>query len=64
MENSQAIVHCAQTTVQGVGDTLSVTWAIEFKPTYTGAKRLGLKCKDRQKARAKAEWKATWTVAP
>jgi hypothetical protein len=62
MENSQAIVSCSLTTVQGSGDTLSVKWAIEFKAGYEGAKKTGLKCKDRQKARAKAKWKGTWTV--
>jgi predicted nucleotidyltransferase len=62
LENAQAIVHCSLTTVQGSGDTLSVTWAIEFKPGYTGTKKLGLKATDMQKARAKAAWKGTWTV--
>jgi hypothetical protein len=62
MENSQARVHCNLTTVQGDGDTLSVMWAIEFKPAYAGDKKTGLKCKDRQKARAKAKWKGTWTI--
>jgi uncharacterized repeat protein (TIGR01451 family) len=62
LENSQALVHCDPTTVLGAGDTLSVTWAIEFKPGYTGAKKTGLKCKDRSKAKAKGKWKGTWTV--
>jgi sugar lactone lactonase YvrE len=62
LENSQAIVHCSQTTAEGSGDTLSVTWAIEFKPGYSGAKKTGLKCKDIHKARAKGKWKGTWTV--
>jgi hypothetical protein len=62
MENSQAIVHCDLTAVQGSGDTLGVTWAIEFKSGYTGDKKTGLKCKDVQKARAKAKWKGTWEV--
>jgi predicted phosphodiesterase len=60
--NSQAIVHCNQTTVQGSGDTLSVTWAIQFEPTFAGTKRLGLKCKDVAKAKAKGEWKGSWTI--
>jgi hypothetical protein len=59
MENGQAIVDCSLTTKHGDGDALSVTWAIEFKPGYTGAKKLGLKCKDRSKARAKGKWKGT-----
>jgi len=62
MENSQAIVHCDLTAVQGSADTLAVTWAIEFKSGYTGDKKTGLKCKDVQKARAKAKWKGTWTI--
>jgi uncharacterized repeat protein (TIGR01451 family) len=62
IENSQAIVYCNLTTVEGAGNTLRVTWAIEFKPGYTGAKKTGLKCKDRSKARAKAKWKGTWTI--
>jgi uncharacterized repeat protein (TIGR01451 family) len=62
MENSQAIVYCNQTTAGGSGDALAVTWAIEFKPGYTGDKKTGLKCKDASKARAKAAWKGTWTI--
>jgi hypothetical protein len=62
IENSQAIVHCDLTTVEGSGDSLSVTWAIEFKAGYSGTKKLGLKCKDRSKAKAKGKWKGTWTI--
>jgi hypothetical protein len=61
--NSQAILDCSQTTVQGLGDTLSVTWALEFRPGFEGSKKLGLKCKDRDKAKAKGKWKGTWTIA-
>jgi hypothetical protein len=60
--NGQAVLHCSQTAVQGAGDTLSVTWAIEFKPGFEGTKKLGLKCKDRDKAKAKGKWKGTWTI--
>jgi predicted nucleotidyltransferase len=60
--NSQATLHCMQTTVQSGGDTLGVRWAIEFKPGFEGAKKLGLKCKDRDKAKAKGRWKGTWTI--
>jgi uncharacterized repeat protein (TIGR01451 family) len=62
LENSQAIVDCNLTTAEGSGDTLTVKWAIEFKPGYTGTKKLGLKCKDRSKAKAKGKWKGTWTI--
>jgi outer membrane protein assembly factor BamB len=62
LENSQAIVHCDSTTVHGAGDTLTVTWAIESKPGYTGTKKLGLRCKDRSKAKATGAWVGTWTI--
>jgi hypothetical protein len=39
-----------------------VKWAIEFKAGYAGDKKTGLKCKDRQKARAKAKWKGAWVI--
>jgi hypothetical protein len=64
LENSQATVDCELTTTGGSGDTLSVTWAIEFKPGYTGPKKTGLMCKDIHKARAKGAWKGTWTITP
>jgi uncharacterized repeat protein (TIGR01451 family) len=62
MENGQAILHCDLTAAEGSGDTLSVQWAIEFKPEYTGTKKLGLKAKDVHKAKAKGRWKGTWTI--
>jgi hypothetical protein len=64
MENSQALVYCSMTSAYSSAETLYVNWAIEFKPGYTGAKKTGLKCKDRDKARAKGKWKGTWTIAP
>jgi hypothetical protein len=60
--NSQAMLDCGQTAVRGVGDTLGVRWAIEFKAGYSGVKKLGLKAKDMDKARAKGAWKGTWTI--
>lgn len=62
LENDQVGVYCSLTRKRAVGDTLGVRWGIEFKPGYTGAKKTGLKCRDLQKARAKAEWKGTWTI--
>jgi uncharacterized repeat protein (TIGR01451 family) len=64
MQNGRAIVHCSLTTAQGAGDTLTMTWAIQFKPGFEGTKKLGLKCKDRSKAKAKGKWKGTWTITP
>jgi hypothetical protein len=62
--NGQAILDCAQTAVQRAGDTLGVRWAIEFRAGFEGSKRLGLKCKDRDKAKAKGKWKGSWTITP
>ena len=60
--NSQAVLDCGQTAVQGAGDTLGVRWAIVFKPGFEGTEKLGLKCKDLDKARARAAWEGTWTI--
>jgi hypothetical protein len=62
LENTQAQVDCEQTTVQPSGSTIEVRWAISFKPTFTGAKKTGLKCRDAGGARAKGQWKGAWTV--
>jgi hypothetical protein len=62
--NSQATVYCSATTASGLADTLTVRWAIEFNPVYTGAKKTGLKCKDAHKAKAKGAWKGTWNIRP
>jgi hypothetical protein len=62
LENSQAMVQCNLTTVGGSGDTLSVTWAIEFRPGFIGSKKLGLKCRDVAKVKAKGKWKGNWTI--
>jgi hypothetical protein len=64
LENNQAIVDCSLTTASGFHDGLRVEWAIQFKPAYTGDKKLGLKCKDRHKAKAKGKWKGNWTITP
>jgi immune inhibitor A len=64
LENSQAKVHCSLTSAYGSGETLYVNWAIEFKPGYTGAKKLGLTCKDRGNAKAAGKWMGTWTITP
>jgi hypothetical protein len=62
LENGQARVDCSLTTVHAAGDTIRVEWAICFKPTFTGTKKLGSKCKDIHLARAKGEWMGTWTT--
>jgi hypothetical protein len=64
LDNSQARVYCLYTHAHRLGNRLEVTWAIRFKAGFEGAKKLGLKAKDRYKARAKGKWKGTWTVRP
>jgi hypothetical protein len=62
MENGQAYVKCNLSAAQGSENTVTVKWAIKFKPGYTGTKKTGLKCKDTEGARSKGEWKGTWTL--
>jgi hypothetical protein len=62
IENRQAKVYCALTRDEGSGGTLSVRWAIKFKPDFRGVKKTGLKCTDIQSARAKGAWMGTWNI--
>jgi hypothetical protein len=62
LENSQALVDCSQTSVQGSGDSVEVQWAISFKGTFAGAKKTGLKCRDVHGAAATGQWRGTWTI--
>jgi hypothetical protein len=62
LENDQAKVDCSLASWYGSGDTLEMTWAVEFKKAFNGFKKTGLKCKDVHKARAKAKWKGDWTI--
>jgi hypothetical protein len=62
LENGQATVSCLHSSTFGMGQMLSVYWAIEFKRAFTGEKRLGIKCKDMHGAKAKAEWKGVVTI--
>jgi hypothetical protein len=63
IENSQAALWCYYSTMTYSGtDTMNVSWVLLFKSGYTGAKKTGIKCKDRHKAKAKGAWKGTWTI--
>ena len=63
LENSQARVSCAQTSVHGYGDTIEVRWAIAFKSDFEGAKNTYLMCQDVHGAACEWEQKGTWTIA-
>jgi hypothetical protein len=62
IENSRAIVRPASMSTAGGGDELSVTWFIQFKPTFLGAKKLGMKALDAWGAKAPGQWKGTWLI--
>jgi hypothetical protein len=62
IENSQAKLYCLLTRDEGSRDTLTVRWAIKFKPDFRGAKKTGLKCTDIHDAKAQGEWKGTWNI--
>jgi hypothetical protein len=61
-ENSQAILVGELCEVGYRGNLLSVTWAIEFKGTFCGGKKLGMKAKDMSGAKAKGAWKGTFII--
>jgi hypothetical protein len=60
--NSQAMLICPATEVTTTGPEVQVKWSISFTTAFTGDKKTGLKCKDINKAKAKGQWKGTWTV--
>jgi hypothetical protein len=61
-ENNQAILVGELCETGYRGNMLSVTWAIEFKGTFCGPKKLGLKAKDMSGAKAKGAWKGTFII--
>jgi hypothetical protein len=64
--NSQGTINCANMTVTGSGNTLTVNWNITPKNTFTGTKKVWLMMKDNSDAPAgpqnEASW--TWTINP
>jgi hypothetical protein len=62
MANAQAIVHCGDTTVVKSGNQIEVTWAVEFKPGFEGAKKLFLRAYDTSGLGIGFKNRGTWTV--
>ena len=62
IENSYAKLYCAQTTVSGLGTTLTVIWNATFKSTFTGAKNTHLDVKDDSNGSCNWTKKGTWTI--
>ena len=62
ISNSYAKLNCAQTTVSGVANTLSVKWAVSFKSTFLGTKNVYLYCRDFASAYQNWMQKGTWVL--
>jgi hypothetical protein len=62
VQNSQAKVYCNLTTVTRSGNTITVRWAVEFKPAFRGRTKMYLKARDLGGLTSALEKKGTWTV--
>jgi hypothetical protein len=62
VQNSQAKVYCNLTTVSRSGNTITVRWAVEFKPAFRGNTKVYLKARDVAGLTSPLEQKGTWTV--
>lgn len=62
VENSYAKLDCSKTTVSGKDKTLTVKWAVMFKPTFRGVKNTYLYAKDDMNIIANWVKKGTWEV--
>lgn len=62
IETSYVKLDCSQTTVQGQGSTLTITWRIIFKPAFLGAKNAYLNVTDDSNSSSGLIQKGTWTI--
>jgi hypothetical protein len=62
IENSYAKLDCTKSTISGSGTTLTVKWAITFKPAFGGQKNTYLYVKDDANAAAGWTQKGTYTI--
>jgi hypothetical protein len=62
IENSYTKLHCAQTSISGSGNTLTVSWSITFKSTFLGVKNAYLYVKDNSGLYDGFKQKGTWTI--
>jgi hypothetical protein len=62
IQNSQVKVHCKLTTVGRTVNTITVRWALEFKPAFRGKTKMYLKARDLGGLTSPLEKKGTWTV--
>jgi hypothetical protein len=62
IQNSQGILHCAQTTVTKSGNAITVNWSVSGKPGFVGAKPLALRVVDNTGLSDGLENFGTWTI--
>jgi hypothetical protein len=62
IQNNQARVHCALTTVTREGDTITVRWAVEFKPAFRGGTKMFLKARDWGGLTTRLQKRGNWRV--
>jgi hypothetical protein len=62
VQNSQFKAYCNLTTVARTGTTITVRWAVEFKPAFRGRTKMYLKARDVGGLTSPLEKKGTWTV--
>jgi hypothetical protein len=62
VQNSQAKVHCNLTTVTRSGNTITVRWAMEFKPAFSGRAAIYLKARDMAGLTSPLQIKGTWRI--
>jgi len=62
IENSYCKIDCSATTVSGNADKLVISWAITFKPAYTGIKKAYLYVKDDSNAYVGWSQMGTWEL--
>ena len=63
IENSYGLLDCSKTSVTGSGVTLTIKWAITFKPTFLGTQRIYLYAQDAAAAFIGHVQKATRVVS-
>lgn len=64
IENTYARLDCSKTTVSGSGNTLTVNWAVSFKPSFTGTKNIYLAATDDTLINTGIIQKGAWTIQP
>lgn len=62
IENSYAKLHCANTSISGSVNTLTVNWSVTLKSTFIGTKNTYLRVTDDANATAAWTQKGTWII--